>query len=103
MTMRLRMALMMMAVAMTAGLTGFAQTTISPGALRRQVERRFDVLPLHDGIALHPKSRTAGVQSVEITDDSIAIDGVPASGRELRDKFGSDADLILKISYLDAD
>ena len=73
-------------------------------ALKREVERRFDVLPLRDGLALHPKTPIAGVRSVEITGGTIAIDGQPATGAELRAKLGPDADRLLQLSYLsDAD
>src|SRR5207247_273068 len=34
--------------------------------------------------------------------DTIAINGVPVSGRELRERVGADADTILRLSYLDA-
>src|SRR5256885_4579520 len=80
-----------------------AQSTTTSGALRQQLERRFDVLPLRDGIALHPKTPRRGVRSIEISADTISIDGVPATGAELRQKLGPDADLILRVSYLDAD
>ncbi len=69
--------------------------------LRRTVERTFDVLPLRDGIALHPKRPMNGVRSVEITGGTIAIDGQPATGAELRQKLGADADQVLQLSYLD--
>ncbi len=69
-------------------------------ALRRTVERAFDVLPLRDGIALHPKRPMNGVRSVEITGGTIAIDGQPATGAELRQKLGAEADQVLQLSYL---
>lgn len=71
--------------------------------LRRTVERTFDVLPLRDGIALHPKRPMNGVRSVEITGGAIAIDGQPATGAELRQKLGADADPVLQLSYLGDD
>jgi len=85
-----------------------AAQTRAPGsaALGQQIERRFDVLPLHNGLALHPKSPTRadrGVRSVELTDHTIAIDGIAVTGAELRDKLGDDADLILRLSYLEPD
>jgi hypothetical protein len=80
-----------------------AQPPRASDNLRRDVERRFDVLPVHDGIVLHPKSPRAGVRSIEVTGDSISIDGAPATGAELRQKLGADADLVLRLSYLDAD
>jgi hypothetical protein len=72
-------------------------------ALRNQIERRFDVLPLHDGVLLRPKSRMPGVRSIELTGGTIAVDGTPATGAELRDRLGPDADLVLRLSYLDPD
>ena len=69
-------------------------------ALRRTIERTFDVLPLRDGIALHPKRPMNGIRSVEITRGTIAIDGQPATGAELRQALGADADQVLQLSYL---
>src|SRR5437660_1082334 len=94
--------LLALAVALTCTATR-AQPRGGSDALRRDVERRFDVLPVRDGIVLHPKAARAGVRSIEITNDSISIDGAPATGAELRQKLGADADLVLRLSYLDAD
>jgi hypothetical protein len=81
-----------------------AQTSASrPDVLRQQIERRFDVLPLRDGIALRPKSPLKNARSIELTGGTIAIDGAPATGAELRDKLGADADLVLRLSYLEPD
>lgn len=70
-------------------------------ALRREIERRFDVLPLQDGIALRPKSSARRVRSIEITERAIAIDGMTVTGAELRERLGDDADPIIRLSYLD--
>ncbi len=67
-------------------------------ALRRQVEARFEVVPLRDGIAL--AGRTAD-RRLEIDRGVVLSQGVPLSGDELRRRFGADADLILRLSYLD--
>ena len=75
----------------------------STRALRQQVERRFDVLPLRDGVALRPKAPGSRVRSVELTGGDIAIDGTPVSGGELREQLGADADLVLRLSYLEPD
>jgi hypothetical protein len=72
-------------------------------ALRRQIERRFEVLPLRNGLALRPRDDRHGVRSVQLVDGAIDIDGAPATGAELRDKLGPDADLVLRLSYLDAE
>jgi hypothetical protein len=72
-------------------------------SLRTRIERRFDALPLRDGVALKPRD-TRSVQSIEVRDDGIAIDGQPATGAEVRQKLGSDdAALVLELSYLSRD
>ena len=72
-------------------------------ALRTQIEARFNVVPVTEGIALTPKTRMRDVRLIEITDAGIAINGGAVTGRELRDRVGSDADAILRLSYLDAE
>jgi hypothetical protein len=67
--------------------------------LRRDVERRFDVLTLRDGIAMRPRG-TSSVRSIEVAGGTIALDGQPATGAELRTALGDDADLVLRLSYL---
>jgi hypothetical protein len=69
--------------------------------LKTNIERRFEVLQIRDGVVLKPRDSSAGVQSIEITNDLIAIDGQPATGPDLRQKLGSDdADLVRQFSYL---
>ena len=72
-------ALVALAVALACTAAG-AQPPSGSDTLRREVERRFDVLPVRDGIVLHPKSPRAGVRSIEITSDSIS----PASSCSTR-------------------
>jgi hypothetical protein len=70
-------------------------------ALRRQVERRFEVLHLQDGLALRPRNDISGVKLIQLTDDNIVIDGAPVTGGELRAKLGAEAaDLVIRLSYL---
>jgi hypothetical protein len=88
------------ALALVAPDRVMAQERRDPAALRAEIERRFDALPLREGIALRPKSASS-VRSIEITDGAIAIDGQPVTGAELRTRLGADADLILQLSYLD--
>jgi hypothetical protein len=73
-------------------------------ALARQVEERFDVLPLTDGIALRPTAAASrsDVRSIEIVGGAIAVNGITVTGAELREKVGPDADLVIQLSYLDA-
>lgn len=79
-----------------------AEQTASAGSrtLRDRIEERYEVLPLQNGIALKPRSR-GGVRSIEISDGTIAIDGTAVTGGELRARLGSEADTILRLSYLD--
>lgn len=69
-------------------------------ALRRDIEARFDVVPLRDGVAL--SGRTAD-RRIEIDRGLVLSQGVPLSGDELRRRFGPDADLVIRLSYLDND
>jgi hypothetical protein len=69
-------------------------------ALRSRIERRFEVLPLREGVALRPRDPAHGVRLVELTGGTIAIDGQPATGAELRSRLGVDADVVLQLSYL---
>jgi hypothetical protein len=105
---RIGLALVVVAAAAMAGdardVRAAAQAGSAPSdGLKRQIERRFDVLPLRDGLVLKPRSAVRGVRSIELAGGTIAIDGVPCTGAELGDKLGADADLILRLSYLDAD
>jgi hypothetical protein len=72
-------------------------------ALREGIERHFDVVPLSDAVALRPRARMRDVRLIEIGSGGISINGDPVTGRELRDRLGSDADLVIRLSYLSAD
>jgi hypothetical protein len=73
----------------------------APAALRGQVERRFTVLPVRNGLALRPKAATRSEQTIEVSGGDIVVDGTPVTGSELRSRLGADADLVLQLSYLD--
>ena len=70
-------------------------------ALRSRIEGRFNVVPITDGIALTPKSRMGDVRMIEVSDRGIAINGTSVTGSELRERVGSEAESILRLSYLD--
>ena len=74
-----------------------------PDALRQQLEQRFDVTALQDGVLLRPIRGDARFRALEVNDRSIAIDGVAVTGAELRSRLGPDADVVLRLSYLDAE
>lgn len=66
--------------------------------LARSALARYDVVLLRDGIALAGKGAD---RRVEIARGVVLSDGTPLSGSEVRRRFGADADLVLKLSYLD--
>ena len=72
------------------------------GDLRTKLSDRYDVLSLQDGVGLVPRSRDAGIRIIEIRNGAVSIDGTTATGDQLRTRLGADADLILRVSYLDA-
>ena len=71
-------------------------------ALREQLERKYDLVPLTDGVGLRPKAR-GDLRLVEVTAGTVAINGDVVTGRELRDRLGADADAVLRLSYLSTD
>jgi hypothetical protein len=95
----------LLATAVVAGDQLVAQRDQSDLAtLRASIERRFEVLPIRDGVVFKPRSSSSGVQSIEVTNDLIAIDSQPVTGPELRQKLGADdADLVRQFSYLTRD
>jgi hypothetical protein len=79
-----------------------AQSAAPQGSdLRRELDQRFDALPLTRGILLTPRSPIPGVRSIELSGGIVSIDGVPVSGAEIRSRLGPDADSVLRLSLLD--
>ncbi|CAN5360148.1 hypothetical protein BH23ACI1_BH23ACI1_30070 [soil metagenome] len=89
-------------IVLAAGVAGQQQTGPERTALRTQLEERFDIVPLSDAVGLRPKTRMGDVRLIEVA-DTISINGVVVTGRELRDRLGRDAEAILRLSYLDAE
>jgi hypothetical protein len=83
-------------------LTGLTAQELRPEdrELQGQIEASYDVVPLTDAVGLRPKRGGGDVRLIEVS-DTISINGVAVTGRELRDRVGADADAILKLSYLD--
>jgi hypothetical protein len=81
-----------------AVVAGSAQSDLE--SLRSRLASRFQLLPIAEGIVLTPRFKTP-VKSIELSDSTIAIDGTPVTGAELRERLGDDAALVLQISYLD--
>jgi hypothetical protein len=70
--------------------------------LRERAERRYKVVEVRRGMILIPTSDGARARSIDINDGQVAVDGVPLTGRELRERLGEDADLVAQLSFLDA-
>ena len=87
----LRRAASLVAIVVALGGVAAAQ---SGSELGRDIERRFNVLLLREGVVLEPRNASRGVRSIEVTDAGIAVDGQPVTGAELRDRLGSDAELV---------
>ena len=90
----IKVPVMLMLVVITASAQGDVD------ALRSSLEKRFVIVPIANGVVLTPRFRTT-VKSVELSDATIAIDGAPVTGGEVRERLGDDANLVLQASYLD--
>jgi hypothetical protein len=97
-----KIVLLLVALSLTAASAarGGPHTHHEQRALRDRIQARYDVVPLSDGVALRPKTRSKDVRLIEITDGSIVINGTTVTGRELRERLGADADAILRLSYM---
>ncbi len=69
--------------------------------LRQAVQDRFEVVVLSEGLGLSPREGAVDARMIEVGDGSIAVDGRPVSGQELRDVIGDDADIVFRLTYLD--
>jgi hypothetical protein len=70
------------------------------GALQRRLEERWRLVPIQDGLLLVPRHAGRTVRGVELRQGTVAVDGEPVTGTELRARLGADADAILEASYL---
>lgn len=59
--------------------------------LRQQVEARFEVLPVSDGLLLKPKQPMDGIRALEVRDGQLAIDGREAEADDLERRIGKAA------------
>lgn len=71
--------------------------------LRERAERRYKIVEVRRGMILIPKSDSARTRTIDINDGQVSIDGAPLTGRELRERLGDDADLIVQLSFLDGE
>jgi hypothetical protein len=69
--------------------------------LRDAIEGDYEVLPLRDGVVLRPREAMPGVRTIEVTGDSVAVDGQRVASVTLREWLGEDvAGPILELQEL---
>jgi hypothetical protein len=79
----------------------YAQGTGDTAELRTRLSERYDIVMLQNGIGLVPKQADPRISIIQIRNGAVSINGQELTGRELRDRLGSDADLVLRVTYLD--
>jgi hypothetical protein len=70
--------------------------------LRAEIEARYEVLPVRNGIVLKPRREEAGVRTIEVTGNTIAVNGEGVSEGVLRAWLGEQAEPILRLSQVPA-
>lgn len=86
---------------LTVHAAGHGQAQGSTSQLSSQLRERYDIVALQQGVALVPRRADSGVRMIQIVDGVVTVDGETLTGRQLRDRLGRDADLVLQVSYLD--
>jgi hypothetical protein len=102
-TTRHRVALVLALASALGGLTLEARQRDNTAELRDRLRERFDILALQDGVALVPRQRDDAVRLVEVREGTVAVNGEEVTGRQLRDRLGRDAELVLRLTYLSAE
>jgi hypothetical protein len=97
---RLRAALLIL-LAASGGPVLHAQLTGEAAELRDRLRERYDIVTLQNGIGLVPRQSDPRVSIMQIRDGAVSINGQELTGRELRERLGADADLVLRVTYLD--
>jgi hypothetical protein len=70
--------------------------------LRREIESRYEALPVSGGVLLKARQARAGVRTIEVTGDQIAVNGERVTARTLHDWLGDDADAVLRLQAVPA-
>jgi hypothetical protein len=88
--------------AQDAEITDEAVAAVADSELWSRVIERYSVVVLSRGLLLEPLDDRVEMQTIEIIDDSVAIDGEVVGEDELRVSIGSDdADLVLQLAAMD--
>lgn len=96
---------LILAVPLLSGALALAQAQETPAVqgqeLRRQVESRYQVLPIRGGVVLTPRQARGGVRAIEVSGDAVAINGERVNAQIVRDWLGEDSRLVLSLLALD--
>jgi hypothetical protein len=65
--------------------------------LRQVLERSYEVLPLHNGVVLRPRQERLGVRTIEVSGDTIAVNGERVTEGVLRAWLAADAEPVLRL------
>lgn len=87
-------------LAIAAPQSARAETAESRQELRETLEDQYEVLPIRDGVVLRPQTERLGVRTIEVTDDTIAVNGERVSPGVLRAWLGEDAEAVLRLQGL---
>lgn len=68
--------------------------------LRQTIETRYRVLPIRNGVVLTPRQERLGVQTIEISGDTIAVNGERVSEGVVRAWLAEDAEPIFRLRRL---
>jgi cytoskeletal protein CcmA (bactofilin family) len=68
--------------------------------LRQILEKSYEVLPLHNGVMLRPRKERLGVRTIEVSGDTIAVNGERVTEGVLRAWLAADADPVLRLFRL---
>ena len=78
------------------------QSASDVASLRQELRAHYKIVALQDELALVPIQRNPDIKIVEIRDGSVSVNGAALTAREARQRLGRDADLIFRVTYLDA-
>ena len=104
---RAAMVLTIAAAVLMGGAAATAQAvSASPGAeaqqrLKTALDSRFRALATQSGILLVPRRAESGVESIEVLDTTVAVNGRVVTGAELRERLGAGADAVIELTYLE--
>jgi cytoskeletal protein CcmA (bactofilin family) len=68
--------------------------------LRQILEKSYEILPLHNGVMLRPRKERLGVRTIEVSGDTIAVNGERVTEGVLRAWLAADADPVLRLFHL---